>query len=293
MSSSHSIGQRHGQNDQDNNNHQSNHVSCDGNYEKNYDFAESWCRQTISRGHDMMSSLKLFHEEISKASERFGISFEGILSLFRNAHVIHMKRTSHTVKYQTSKHVQHYLNGMSILSIAKKCNYPPSMMARLIVENVAMAPNNAQLPKLSTDTTTNENSTISTNNPQNNNSNQSNNKTTLMGTPAPHRKFITEALRNPEKILGCASTSIVPAYLFSEKKGRGQQHQQLKSNEKDQARHIDNLSQKPGFNEHNPPLSRLALEVREAIDSDPLYGMMEYDAIFLFFFFNVDSYFLM
>ena len=35
------------------------------------------------------------------------------------------------------RHVKSYLNGTSILSVAKRCNHPPSMMARLIVENVA------------------------------------------------------------------------------------------------------------------------------------------------------------
>ena len=62
---------------------------------------------------------------------------QALHSLFRNAHVTHMKRTSHSIRSQTMRHVKSYLNGTSIMNLARKCNYPPSMMARLIVENVS------------------------------------------------------------------------------------------------------------------------------------------------------------
>ena len=33
------------------------------------------------------------------------------------------------------------------------------------------------------------------------------------------KKFVTESMRYPEKMLGCASTTILPEYLFSERNG--------------------------------------------------------------------------
>ena len=75
-----------------------------------------------------------------------------------------------------------------------------------------------------------------------------------MGASVNHRKFITEAIRHPEKELGDASNSVSPEYLFSESKGRSI-HQETDDND---LQYI--------------PLSRLSLEVREAVDSDPMYG---------------------
>lgn len=226
---------------------------CDG-----YDQAEAWCRQTIASGHDMMFSLPFFHAEVRGASDRFGLPFEvssrcwmvcslyfalfsisatlfvscprqAIHSMFRNAHVTHMKRTSHIIRSQTTRHVQSYLNGTSILNIARKVNYPPSMMARLIIENVAVPPTKP--------------STI-------NGARNSNSGTNL-------KKFITEAIRHPEKTLGCSSSSISPEYLFSENKGSGAQNNERENH--------DSLIR----------LSRLSLEVRGAVDSDPMYGEFE------------------
>jgi len=125
---------------------------------------------------------------------------QALNSLFRNAHVTHMKRTSHSVRNQTMRHVKSYLNGTSILKL--------------------------DTTKASTAT----------------------------------RKFITESLRHPEKMLGCASTSILPEYMFSEK---------VSSNVADPvpSSHCD-------INDDTNliPLSRLSLEVREAVNSDPMYG---------------------
>ena len=126
------------------------------------------------------------------------------------------------------------------------------MMARLIVDNVASSSpsNNSR--------NSNNNATINNNNTNRNNKSGGGN----------NKKFTTEALRYPEKILGCAPTSILPEYLFSEKNGSGGGGKQL----------LDSFSGKPLYPETNdghstlPPLSRLAVEVREAIDSDPMYG---------------------
>lgn len=201
----------------------------------------------------MMFSLGGFHEEIGWASNRFGLSFEALHSLFRNAHVTHMKRSSHSIRSQTMRHVKSYLNGTSILHLATKCNYPPSMMARLIVENVAASPSSSS------------SSSVGGAVMNNNNNNTTKNV----------KKFVTEALRHPEKTLGNACASLLPEYAFSEKNGcaiirRGE-------------RLVDNFSGKPlydddsanaenGSSDAEMPLSRLCLEVREAIDSDPMYG---------------------
>ena len=121
-------------------------------------------------------------------------------------------------------------------------------MARLIVDNVA---NNA--------TTT----TSVTGNANRNNSS---------------KKFTTEALRHPEKVLGCASASVLPEYLFSEKNGGGRRqhcltaeedsHGKPKSHPEEGAKDCRLQQEELG----QEPLSRLSLEVREAIDSDPMYG---------------------
>lgn len=137
------------------------------------------------------------------------------------------------LKSQTTRLVQSYLNGTSILNIAKKVNYPPSMMARLIVENVAVPPSS-------------------------NSSNSSSNRLeNAMGASVNIRKFTTEAIRHPEKELGAATNSVSPEYLFSESKGRNI-HKEIDEND---LQYI--------------PLSRLSLEVREAVDSDPMYGVFQ------------------
>lgn len=191
-------------------------------------------------------------------------------SLFRHAHVTYMKRTSHSIRSQTMRHVKSYLNGTSIINLARKCNYPPSMMARLIVENVVAFPPPS---KNSNENTANNNIGKDIHNKKKQNdinratssnsisiSSNSNNTTN-------NKKFATIALRHPEKILGNASRSILPEYLFSERNDNTIEKQcQL----------IDNFSGLPldydQQDEEKVVLSRLSLEVREAIDSDPMYG---------------------
>lgn len=78
-----------------------------------------------------------------------------------------------------------------------------------------------------------------------------------MGASVNIRKFTTEAIRHPEKELGAATNSVSPEYLFSESKGRNI-HKEIDEND---LQYI--------------PLSRLSLEVREAVDSDPMYGVFQ------------------
>jgi hypothetical protein len=201
-------------------------MTTDAEQCETYNKVELWCRERISTGHAMLFSRTTFHTEIKTASRQYDMAFEAIHSLFRNAHVSHMKRNSHVVRSSSTRHVQSYLNGTSILNIARKVNYPPSMMARLIVENVALLP-------------------------PSNNSGGGNGVKSGNSLSTVHRKFITEAIRYPERVLGDASNSVSSEYLFSESKGK-------RSCGKEENEYI--------------PLSRLSLEVREAVGSDPLYG---------------------
>eukprot|EP00574_Skeletonema_japonicum_P008015 CAMPEP_0201735722 /NCGR_PEP_ID=MMETSP0593-20130828/37813_1 /ASSEMBLY_ACC=CAM_ASM_000672 /TAXON_ID=267983 /ORGANISM="Skeletonema japonicum, Strain CCMP2506" /LENGTH=143 /DNA_ID=CAMNT_0048229333 /DNA_START=11 /DNA_END=439 /DNA_ORIENTATION=+ len=121
-------------------------MSCHECSSESYDKAEAWCREAVSAGHDMLFSIDSFSAEMIAVSNELGISVQALNSLFRNAHVTHLKRTSHSVRNQTMRHVKSYLNGTSILKLAKKCNFPPAMMARVILENVAVLPTRQHQP---------------------------------------------------------------------------------------------------------------------------------------------------
>ena len=88
--------------------------------------------------------------------------------------------------------------------------------------------------------------------------NQSGNNARQGSINTAQKKFITEAIRHPEKTLGDASAAVSPEYLFSESKGRGRNAREDAGN----SRYI--------------PLSRLSLEVKEAVASDPMYGEMSW-----------------
>ena len=167
------------------------------------------------------------------------------------------------------RHVKSYLNGTSIINLARKCNYPPSMMARLIVENVVAFPPPS---KNSNKNTANNNigKDIHNEKKQNdiNRATNSNSVSSDSNNTTNNKKFATIALRHPEKILGNASRSILPEYLFSERNDNTIIEKQCQL--------IDNFSGLPldydKQDEEKVVLSRLSLEVREAIDSDPMYG---------------------
>ncbi len=133
------------------------------------------------------------------------------------------------------------------------------MMARFIVENVAVLPTRQQ-------PSTGNNGHIHQEHQTNGGGKNTGKSTANNATKASAatRKFITQSLRHPEKMLGCASTSILPEYLFSEK---------VSSNSTDTADSIS-PSQRDNRNDDTSLilLSRLSLEVREAVDSDPIYG---------------------
>lgn len=162
-----------------------------------------------------------------------------------------MKRTAHTVKSQTMRHIRSYLNGTSIVSLATKCNYPPSMMARLIVENITHP--------LSSSTASRGNK----------------NNTSV------NKKYTTEAMRHPEKLLGNARLAILSEYQFSERNGSfgsgsRQQNNDQSNNSSSSIKVGQDLNSLVGQQRREDevivPLSRLAREVRQAINSDPMYG---------------------
>jgi len=135
-----------------------------------------------------------------------------------------------------------------------KCNYPPSMMARLIVENITQPPSSS-----STASRSNKNNT------------------------SVNKKYTTEAIRHPEKVLGNASLAILSEYQFSERNGSfgSGSRQQINDQSNNSSspimvdQNLNSLASYQGEGEEDEvivPLSRLAREVRHAIDSDPMYG---------------------
>lgn len=121
------------------------------------------------------------------------------------------------------RHVADYVGGRRILEMARSINYPPYHVARLIVENVADLRCAA-----GTGTSTGGNGAA--------------------GSASSNKKAVTEAMREPQRVLGDPSI-VKPEYRSSEENGS-----------------------LPTKASSSPPLSRLAMEVIEAMRSDPLYG---------------------
>ncbi len=201
----------------------------------------------------------------------------------------HMKRSARIVLSQTMRCVKSYLNGTSILDLARRYNYPPSMMARLVVENMARAPSPSPstpagaAPAAATGTPSGHlddggadgaagegASAAGATDPMNGDRGG--------GGGRVGRRFLTNALRYPEKALGDARASISPEYLFSEGNGaaplRDDDRGGLDLAGDDSHRHDPPRERPPATTATPPaiPLSRLSREVREAVDSDPMYG---------------------
>ena len=222
---------------------------------------------------------------------------QALHSLFRNAHVTHMKRSAHVVRSQTMRCVKSYLNGTSILDLARRFNYPPSMMARLIVENVARTSSSSS-PSPSTpadtataagtasgylddgdaDEATKEAAATAAATARTTDSTNSNHRG---GGDKVGKRFLTTALRYPEKTLGDARASVSPEYLFSERNGAAAAVAGANAaSSRDDDRDGDDVDERRDLLSERRlpvattaiPLSRLSKEVREAVDSDPMYG---------------------
>ena len=215
----------------------------------------------------------------------------------------HMKRTAHVVRSQTMRCVKSYLNGTSILDLARRCTYPPSMMARLIVENVARTSSSPSSPSPSPSTpadtapaATSATSAVGTASgylddgdadeaaaaARTTDSTNGNNRGG--GSDKVGKRFLTTALRYPEKTLGDAPASVSPEYLFSERNGAAAAAAANAASSRDDDRDGDDVDDHRNLPRERRlpvtttamppaiPLSRLSKEVREAVDSDPMYG---------------------
>lgn len=125
------------------------------------------------------------------------------------------------------RHMEDYVRGSRILDMARSMNYPPYHVARLIVENVADLRCAAGTGSTGSGTGGNG----------------------AAGSASTNKKAVTEAMREPQRVLG--DPSIVKSEYRSSEENRSSSSTKSSS---------------------SPPLSRLATEVIEAMRSDPLYG---------------------
>mmetsp|Transcript_47287 Transcript_47287/g.71539 ORF Transcript_47287/g.71539 Transcript_47287/m.71539 type:complete len:336 (+) Transcript_47287:70-1077(+) len=187
---------------------------------QNYKNAEVWCHRMIYIGHDLFFNLETFHAELEKAAWNTGLPYESLHSFLRNIHLTHVKKTTHYIRSTIKEHLQTYTSGTSILTMAKSLNYPPYMLARLIVENI-------------------------------------------VASDSISRKEITGAMRDPVRKLGDAN--VISSRFKDSELHRGSIQRLFHSPR------IDPFSNQP-IPPPSGPITRLAVEVMEAIDSDPLYG---------------------
>lgn len=150
---------------------------------------------------------------------------QSLQSFLRNIHLIYVKKNAHRVKHMVTKSLltEYQLQGSSIVTLAKRINFPPYLLARYMVEAM---------------TTSND----------------------------PHRKFnIADAMRYPESKL--TRDVLTSAYLPSEETFQQPMNDQTQQQSTNTAE-----------TNHRPPPStatattRLALEVRQAMEMDPVYG---------------------
>mmetsp|Transcript_13360 Transcript_13360/g.25078 ORF Transcript_13360/g.25078 Transcript_13360/m.25078 type:complete len:314 (+) Transcript_13360:353-1294(+) len=66
-------------------------------------------------------------------------SAQSLHSFFRHVHLQHLKKVSYAIKHtKAAEIVEAYSNGISILSLAKEYNYPPTYMAKILLENITV-----------------------------------------------------------------------------------------------------------------------------------------------------------
>jgi hypothetical protein len=58
------------------------------------------------------------------------------VSFLGNVHVVHVKKRSHVLRNETNELLAKYCEGIPIIQLAQKYNYPPYLIARLIVEKI-------------------------------------------------------------------------------------------------------------------------------------------------------------
>jgi hypothetical protein len=106
---------------------------------QHYHRVENWCRHHISsrRDNDFLFDPQLWYTTMKHASRELNFPPESLRSFFHNLHLKHIKSASYKVHNQGRMYLNQYRTGTSILQLAKNANFPPQLMARLVVENVA------------------------------------------------------------------------------------------------------------------------------------------------------------
>eukprot|EP00550_Attheya_septentrionalis_P004605 CAMPEP_0198290534 /NCGR_PEP_ID=MMETSP1449-20131203/8359_1 /TAXON_ID=420275 /ORGANISM="Attheya septentrionalis, Strain CCMP2084" /LENGTH=368 /DNA_ID=CAMNT_0043989043 /DNA_START=158 /DNA_END=1264 /DNA_ORIENTATION=- len=211
-----------------------------------YDDASAWCREVVSGGHVMLFDPDMFHSELTKASKQFDIPYESLHSFLRNVHLIHIKRTHHWVRSQLFVEQPHYLQAYTTTGTSTTATTATQEgdTRRSILE---MARHLNHPPYMMARLVV-EHMVCNT---------------TTTTTTGPSKKFVTEAMRDPMNKLGTLE-AIDPQYHSS---------QSFPSNTTKQPSvvKVDAFSGRP-VPLPSQPVTRLATEVMEAIDSDPMYG---------------------
>ncbi|KAL3924709.1 MAG: hypothetical protein SGILL_000881 [Bacillariaceae sp.] len=217
--------------------HDNNDDEDDDEAIQQYYLVEEWCRQAIaansgseSNTSDFLFDPTLFHAELKRKSREFQFPFLSLQSFFRSIHVQHIKSKSYKIKSQfASRYLPEYTSGKkTILQIAREAfNFSPYLMARMVVEEVALL-----------DTTTKEG--------------------------IPKKKLITNAMRNPIGELS-SFKKIREEYWDTEREWARQQQQQPEDDDVFTTANTTNTTTTTN-------ITRLATQVKEAVDSDPLSG---------------------
>ena len=132
-----------------------------------YDEAEEWCNKVVN-GHDMLFDVDIFDVEMMKACTKFKFPTEvriqnknttvldsikvslqshslildllhkkSFNSFLRNIHLKKVKKQTHIIKSKLDHQIiPDYTQGRSIVSLAKKYNFPPALLSRSIIEKV-------------------------------------------------------------------------------------------------------------------------------------------------------------
>jgi hypothetical protein len=102
-----------------------------------YDVIKEYLQKSIQTGSEFLFDTKLFEAELRRLWETYDFPPPSLQSFLRNLHVSHVKKTAPAVKSALPTLVDDYVQGRaSIKDLARKCNYPPYLLARYIVEAV-------------------------------------------------------------------------------------------------------------------------------------------------------------
>jgi len=201
----------------------------------NYERAEEWCRDVVKKGHDLLFNVEIFDAELAKASRDLGFPLESLNSFLRNIHLQYVKKRSYVIRNQMQSNIiEEYTGtigagGKSILQLAKKYNFPPSLLARAVIEHVTIY----------------------------------------------EKKKVTQALRDPLNKLSSAEV-ILEKHKLSESTSNKPKSMPIDPFTGNPMDMVDGLlASTPTSSSIGvgvPQITRLAREVIDATNSDPLYG---------------------